>query len=167
MAKPWKVLGVRPSDPFGDAARTIVATKYCELVSYAPEAVASPDEPLIHDMRIAAKRLREALKLVRDGLSREGAKPALAAVEGLNEGLGSVRDCDVLLLWTERAGQEDLSEAEREALECVRALTTREREERLHDLQQGLGTMLAITLPAALRDLVGRKRITRVVRRHG
>lgn len=167
MAKPWKVKGVGAKDPFRDAARVIVATKYAELQSYLPAVLDAPSEELIHDMRIAAKRLREALKLVRDGLSRDEARVALAAADGMNEALGRVRDRDVLLLWLENVAQADLSENERQALAVLHSEVAAEREVQLAELGPTLQHYLGSVLPVAMADLVGRKRIEEVFRRHG
>ncbi len=167
MAKPWRVTGVLPSAPLREAARTIVATKYCEFLSYARAASDDPSEELAHDLRLAVKRLREALKLVHGGLPRKGARPARAAVNLLNERLGAVRDCDVFLRWVESLDDGGLSESESEALTVLRESVAIERAEHVRDLRHALGTGVYEAVSATLPGLVGRRRIREVMKRYG
>lgn len=84
-----------PSKPSGKAAADFIVTKCREVLTYAPAAVAGDPEG-IHDMRVAVKRLREALRLFRRLLPRRKRVRAMALVEELNDTLGRGRDLDVL-----------------------------------------------------------------------
>jgi CHAD domain-containing protein len=167
MAKAWKTKGVSPSDPFRDAAKTIVATKYAELLSHVPRALDDPDDETIHDMRISAKRLREVLNLLRDGLSKKRVKPARDAVDQLNDALGEVRDCDVFLRWVDDTSGQDLADQELAALDAIREMVEIERDNELDSLRAAMDDLLEDTLPEALSKLVGRARVDEVIRRHG
>jgi len=94
--KARKVKGVDPGGTLADNARRMVLVRLDELYSFAG-AAADPDEvEALHDMRIAAKRLRYILELTQPAL---GAPARLGAREARNlQGLlGDIHDCDVML----------------------------------------------------------------------
>ena len=67
-----------------------------ELYAFVPEALDEEAVTPMHDMRIAAKRLRYLLELVGFCIGPEGAE-AQARARELQEVLGEVHDCDVML----------------------------------------------------------------------
>ena len=91
--KARKVKGLDPDGPLAENAAKIVATRLDELRSFAP-AVRDPaavDE--LHDMRIAAKRLRYVLEMTAPAFgppARAGAK----AAKKIQDALGEIHDCD-------------------------------------------------------------------------
>ena len=99
--KARKVKGLDPSGPVEDNARLTVATRLDELLSFStaiqdPRAVRE-----LHDMRIAAKRLRYVLELMAPVLgpaAQRGAKQA-RKVQDL---LGEIHDCDEFVPRVER-----------------------------------------------------------------
>jgi hypothetical protein len=93
--KARKVKGVDPEAPVTDGARRIVAVRLDELCGFAPK-VFDPDEvETLHDMRIAAKRLRYVLEVTGD-LFGPYANEARKQAKELQELLGDIHDCDVL-----------------------------------------------------------------------
>ena len=60
--------------PLGEAARRIVAVRTAELYAFVPEALDEHAVTAMHDMRIAAKRLRYVLELVGFCLGEVGAE---------------------------------------------------------------------------------------------
>ena len=94
--KARKVKGLDPRGALGDNAKRTVLVRLGELYSFAG-AAADPDEvEALHDMRIAAKRLRYILELTEPALgepARLGAREA-RNLQGL---LGDIHDCDVML----------------------------------------------------------------------
>ena len=84
------------SMPAGKAAAAFLRAKRKEVAAYAPAALTGPPEG-VHDMRVAVKRLREAIRLFRRLLPRRARARAMGMVEELNDTLGRVRDLDVLL----------------------------------------------------------------------
>jgi CHAD domain-containing protein len=82
--------------PLEDAARRIVAVRTAELYAFVPEALEERSVTVMHDMRIAAKRLRYLLDLVGFCFGEVGEEARVRARE-LQEVLGDVHDCDVLL----------------------------------------------------------------------
>jgi CHAD domain-containing protein len=94
-----KARKVKKLDPAGrldlNAAR-IVRTRVEELRSFA-EAAMSPDAAEAqHDMRIAAKRLRYLLEVIGFSLGEE-AETACRRAKQLQNLLGEIHDCDVML----------------------------------------------------------------------
>jgi CHAD domain-containing protein len=94
--KARKVKGLDPDRPLADNAERIVRVRLDELTSFMPNA-ADPDEPkALHDMRIAAKRLRYVLEVTGPCLGPYAAK-AVDLVKDLQDVLGEIHDCDVQL----------------------------------------------------------------------
>ena len=93
--KARKVKGVDPSGPLAENAAKIVAVRLDELCSFVP-TVFDPDEvEALHDMRIAAKRLRYILEVTGD-LFGPYAHEARKRAKDLQELLGDIHDCDEL-----------------------------------------------------------------------
>ena len=67
-----------------------------ELYAFVPEALDEHAVTAMHDMRIAAKRLRYVLELVGFCLGEVGPEAQRRARE-LQEVLGEIHDCDVML----------------------------------------------------------------------
>ena len=91
--KARKVKGLDPAGTLADNARRIVEVRLRELTSFAG-AARNPDAVTeLHDMRIAAKRLRYILELttpVFGTAARDAAKQA----KMLQDLLGEIHDCD-------------------------------------------------------------------------
>jgi hypothetical protein len=94
--KPRKVKGLDPRAPLGDSAARIVSVRLDEVYDLAPGALDPSDHQALHDMRIAAKRLRYLLELTAPCFGAYASKAAKRARE-LQELAGEVHDCDVML----------------------------------------------------------------------
>jgi hypothetical protein len=91
--KARKVGGLDPAGPLEDNLRQIVAVRLDELRSFASDGDAPTSADDLHDMRIAAKRLRYVLEMAEPVLgapARRGAKEA----RRLQDLLGEIHDCD-------------------------------------------------------------------------
>jgi CHAD domain-containing protein len=94
--KARRVKGLDPRAPLGDNAERIVRVRLDELCSFMPKA-ADPDEVVaLHDMRIAAKRLRYILEVTGPCFGLY-AGSAVKLVKDLQDLLGEIHDCDVQL----------------------------------------------------------------------
>ena len=94
MARARRVRGIRPKESLGENARKVVAVRLDELLSWR---AALDDAALVqelHDMRIAAKRLRYALEMF--DVCFPNVKPLLKEITGIQEDLGTIHDLDVL-----------------------------------------------------------------------
>ena len=93
--KASRVKGLRPGTRLGGAAQRIAKQRVADLLAF-DEAVRDPANVReLHDLRIAAKRLRYTLEVLGTVLG-----PAAGVVEdearALQDLLGEVHDCDVL-----------------------------------------------------------------------
>jgi hypothetical protein len=96
MARARPVAGLRPRATLLENARAIIAVRVAEMFSFA-DAIGDParDEDL-HNMRIAAKRLRYTLEMFRVCLGSDG--PALIdSVKEIQDRIGVIHDADVLV----------------------------------------------------------------------
>ena len=94
--KAGKVKDLEPEGALAENALRIVAVRLEELRSFAPRALDPTEIEALHDMRIAAKRLRYVLEITEPALgpaARQGAKTA----KKLQDLLGDIHDCDVML----------------------------------------------------------------------
>ncbi len=96
-----RVKGLDPDGPLEEDVRKIVLVRLDELVSFVPR-VLDPDEvEALHDMRIAAKRLRYILELFAPRLGAEAERAAKEAKK-LQDLIGEIHDCDVNVPVVER-----------------------------------------------------------------
>jgi CHAD domain-containing protein len=93
--KARKVRGLDPAATLTDNARKIVRVRLDELYSFAPQALDPEQATALHDMRIAAKRLRYVLELTGFCFGPYAAKAAGIARD-LQDLIGEIHDCDVL-----------------------------------------------------------------------
>jgi hypothetical protein len=96
MAKAWKVSGLRPGMRLGTVARRVLAVRVAEFYSYAPFIYDPGRVTELHDMRIAAKRLRYTLEIFRPCYP-PSVDRILEQVRELQELLGQIHDADVLV----------------------------------------------------------------------
>ena len=123
----------------GESLRAILAVRLDELSSFDPR-----DPKELHDLRIAAKRVRYLLEAAEPVLG-ESAVRGVKAMKQFQDLLGDIHDCDELLplidRHTEKLRREDAAAAadgsplpnrrKYRGLEALRAHTLAERE-RLH-----------------------------------
>ena len=88
-----KVKGLRPDMPIADALEAIATTRLAEVHSFehAVQDPAAVED--LHDMRIAAKRLRYVLEMSEPVLGPAAASGAKRAKK-LQDLLGEIHDCD-------------------------------------------------------------------------
>jgi hypothetical protein len=94
--KARRVKGLQPAGRLDENLRRIVVVRLDELCSFAEAAQDPGAVEELHDMRIAAKRLRYVLEMSEPVVgepARRGAKQARA----LQDVLGEIHDCDELL----------------------------------------------------------------------
>jgi hypothetical protein len=94
--KARRVKGLDPSGPLADNVERIVRVRTDELFAFMPRAASPQEVEALHDMRIAAKRLRYILELTAPIFGPYAATAAKRAKE-LQDLLGEIHDCDVAL----------------------------------------------------------------------
>jgi len=92
--KARKVRGLEPEAALADNAERIVRVRLDELCAFMPRAADPGEVVALHDMRIAAKRLRYILELTGPCFGPY-ASTATKHVKGLQDLLGEIHDCDV------------------------------------------------------------------------
>jgi hypothetical protein len=112
--KARRVKGLDPEQRLDDAMERIVAVRLRELCAFMPKAADPAEVQALHDMRIAAKRLRYVLELTAFCFGPYAEKAAKRAKE-LQDLIGEIHDCDVTLPRV-LALQEELREQDAAAL---------------------------------------------------
>jgi CHAD domain-containing protein len=105
------VKGLNPDATLADNLQRIVATRLDELCSFVPRALDPARVKALHDMRIAAKRLRYILEVGAEPCFGPYAVTAIGHTKELQDLLGELHDCDVQLPRV-RALQDDLRAAD-------------------------------------------------------
>src|SRR3954471_21096424 len=91
-----RVNGLDPDGPLRENVERIIAVRADEVRSFSPAVLDPRNVEALHDMRIAAKRLRYVLELTTPVFGapvEEGAKRA----KKLQDLLGEIHDCDVTI----------------------------------------------------------------------
>ena len=95
--KARKVKELDPQGALADNAERIVRVRLDELQSFIPSALDPAQVTALHDMRIAAKRLRYVLEVTAESCFGPYAATALKRTKDLQDLLGEIHDCDVQL----------------------------------------------------------------------
>ena len=121
MASAKKAESIKPGTPVRRGAKLLLTSAVATTFECLPAALAGEVETGIHDMRVAAKRLREQMRLFAPVYHRHEFIAAMERVDALNDTLGVVRDADVLLEHLALCGQASLVDAVGEAIAAERA----------------------------------------------
>ncbi|HEY6423011.1 MAG TPA: CHAD domain-containing protein [Pseudonocardiaceae bacterium] len=87
----------QPNDPTLHQLRAAIDTRLRALLAHDPGTRAGEDPEELHQMRVAVRRMRAALKAARPLLERSWADGLRAELGWLGRALGPVRDADVLI----------------------------------------------------------------------
>ena len=85
----------QPNAPLRDSA-PVILVRVQEMFDWAPAMRDPENMEELHNMRIAAKRLRYTMELFAPCFDEEF-QQALKTVEAIQERIGTIHDCDVLL----------------------------------------------------------------------
>ncbi|MBA2644048.1 MAG: CHAD domain-containing protein [Solirubrobacterales bacterium] len=92
--KARRVKGLDPTGPLSDNFERIVRVRLGELQAFMPRAADPAEITALHDMRIAAKRLRYILEIAHPCFG-DYAGTAVKRIKELQDLLGEIHDCDV------------------------------------------------------------------------
>jgi hypothetical protein len=92
--KARKVKGLEPAEPLADNAERIVRVRLDEMSGFMPQAADPSEVVALHDMRIAAKRLRYILEITAP-IFGDYASTAVRLTKDVQDLLGEIHDCDV------------------------------------------------------------------------
>ena len=90
-----KVLGIDPAASMAEAVRTILRNQLNRMVAHERGARDGRDIEELHDMRVAVRRMRAALRVFSPYLDKRAYKPFRRALRRTGRILGTVRDLDV------------------------------------------------------------------------
>jgi hypothetical protein len=93
--KARKVKRLDPAGTLADNAERIVRVRVDELYDFVPRALDPHEVEALHDMRIAAKRLRYLLEVTGPCFGPDAGWAAKQA-KALQDILGEIHDCDVM-----------------------------------------------------------------------
>jgi hypothetical protein len=94
MSRAWPVDDVDPAASLAVNARRILAVRMAEFYSYAPMVSDETAVEPLHNLRIAAKRLRYTLELFRSVFGKRG-EAQIERIKAIQEDLGALHDHDV------------------------------------------------------------------------
>jgi CHAD domain-containing protein len=117
-------LGVSAADSLGAAARKVVAQQALKMRANTEGTLEDLDPEYLHDLRVATRRLRSALRLFGPALGPRRAESLRGELAWIGRLLGAVRDLDVFIA-NLRVQEARLGESA-----PVAALLARELEER-------------------------------------
>src|ERR671921_3046001 len=135
MSKAWPVDDVDPEAPVIVNARRVLAVRIAELYSFEPVVPHPELSAALHDMRIAAKRLRYTLELFRPQFGKAGERQ-IERVKAIQEILGTLHDHDVridligdelsrIMLEQSRKTRTDIAQASPDELAGIAAVALR------------------------------------------
>src|SRR5947207_14985041 len=96
MAKAKPITGLDVQAPTGKNARVSARTRLDEMYDWSDSVDSPYSVRELHNLRIAAKRLRYTLEIFEDFLPQE-CKPLVKELEQIQEELGQLHDSDVLI----------------------------------------------------------------------
>ena len=97
-----KQVGLRSGDTMVQAARKILAFHWERMLEHEEGARLGRDPEELHDMRVATRRLRSALRLFAHHLTGNHVTASVEGLRRLGQLLGEVRDLDVAVLKARR-----------------------------------------------------------------
>ena len=138
MDSRFVIEGVDAGTPVGEAARRILSAKAEPLFALESAAAGGEDADAVHDMRVASRRLREALRLFAPVYRRKTIATWYALVTDVTRTLGRVRDADVFIETFHRLLRSATDPAERAALAYIVGYRQAERAAHLARMRKRL-----------------------------
>lgn len=131
MAKAKDIEGLDYGAGAGDGIRLILRSRFEEMRSFRDAALDWSDIEGVHDMRVASRRLRSALRDFMPYLRERKFRRSNKAVKSIADALGAVRDEDVAIVALEQlaseapsavsAGIENIADERRQKRDIARA----------------------------------------------
>jgi CHAD domain-containing protein len=150
-----KPVRAQPADPTVHQLRAALDTRLRVLLARDPGTRIGEDPEELHQMRVAVRRMRAALKAARPLLDRAWADDLRAELGWLGRALGPVRDADVLIerLRNRAAGFDDTS---RTAVETLIEALVADRETARAEMLDVLGSDRYLALLRRLASAVSK-----------
>lgn len=128
MAKAKHIAGIECDDaPAADGIQLVLTGRLKEMCAFRKKALDWSDPEGVHDMRVASRRLRSALRDFSPYLKKRQMKASLEEIKTIADALGTVRDEDVAILALEKVMRRAPAQF-REGIEELVALRRAKRE---------------------------------------
>ena len=93
--------GLKADDTMAEAARKTLLYHLQKMMLHEPGTRDGEDPEELHDMRVATRRMRAAMRVFEDYLAMAQFKPFLKVMRETGRELGAVRDLDVFMIKTQ------------------------------------------------------------------
>ena len=138
MAKPGtRKLGIRAEDSMSEAALKVLRFNFGRMKNREAGTRSGLDTEDLHDMRVAARRMRAAWRVFEGAFKAGKTKKLRGRLEAIADRLGAARDLDVLTEGLD-AYREAIDEAQRPGLEPLQSLWRHQRDEARAELVREL-----------------------------
>ena len=97
MARPKDIPDLNPQDNLRTCLQAIALSRFEDTFSYEQAVLDSGDREALHDMRVAARRLRAILLIFRECFPKKKFKKNDEILKRLIRSLGAVRESDVFV----------------------------------------------------------------------
>jgi len=142
MVRAKRVKGLDCHAPVIENARRVIETRLSEMLSFAPWVDDPANVEEIHNLRIAAKRLRYSLELFRFALP-SGTGALIDEVKEIQEHIGDMHDADVMIERVMAIVKADVERRTERLLEIASAVergTVAQRHQRLRSAMTNRST---------------------------
>jgi CHAD domain-containing protein/uncharacterized protein YjbK/transposase-like protein len=95
--RPRKKIGLKPTDTMAEAGRKVLGFHFAQMLKYEPDARSGEDIEALHDMRVATRRMRAALRVFGSAFTDKKYDRLKEGLQATGRALGPGRDLDVLL----------------------------------------------------------------------
>lgn len=146
-------VGLDCEGSFGAAAARVVEVRSEEVFAHAGNVLDLEDIEPLHDMRVATRRLRAAMEMLRPCFPRKRYRRAMKPLKALANALGERRDRDVAIAQLGEIGAAVLEPADRSRLEALIAGLREEQREANEALRPLLEEERMTKLRGRLRKL--------------
>jgi CHAD domain-containing protein len=118
---------VRPEDTMAEAGRKILLAELVNMLKHENGSRTGEDIEDVHDMRVAIRRMRSAIRLLKPYLRAKAIADYNRDLRRLGWTLGDVRDLDVMIVQMQ-AYQAGLDESGQAGIQAVIALLEERRQ---------------------------------------
>ena len=154
LVRPGAIPHIGSNDACILFAYAILAREAAMLADYRPQGENAPTAHAIHQLRVAARRLRVALRLFRRMLPSKAAAHLLAELRWFARSLGELRDLDVYAQ-AFKAYAQSLPPERRAQLSGYELFLRRERAAASSDVAEEKDSGFRFTNDASLRFAIG------------
>lgn len=95
--RPRQKIGLKPTDTMAEAGRKVLGFHFAHMLKHESGARLGEDIEALHDMRVATRRMRAALRVFGSAFTNKKHKRLTKGLQATGRALGPVRDLDVLL----------------------------------------------------------------------